>query len=119
MIRGFRRPSEVRILEQMALGTLAHGISSRNLALHVLRLRPLVDREKPLDDSDFGRCMQLYHAAPPRLQRKMRPILDEWARGIRTYWRERIEDNRRHGYRSGPWLTRQVTVEADYSKREK
>lgn len=111
---GLRRPSEVRLLEKMALGQVATGISGENLALYVLGLKPLYDHKKPLDSSDFDRCMKLYHASPRHLQRKMRPILDSWALGIREYYRQKIEENQAAGYHVGPWMRAQVGVTPNY-----
>ena len=115
---GFRRPSEVLLLRRMALRQVATGISSNNLALHVLDVRPLVEHEKPIDASDFARCMALYHASPKHLQRKMRPILDAWARDVRMYWRRRIEENEARGYRVSAWMAAQLETAPNYNPQK-
>lgn len=67
------------------------GISSDNLLRYALtdEINP---RDYPRDHGDLGRCERLYAAAPRHLQRKMKPILDEWRDAV---WEKYPEPPRR------------------------
>lgn len=77
----FRRPSEVKVLERMALGEIATGISSQALVVEALGLRS-IEHERPYDPGDFGRVMVAYRACPEHIQRKMRWRIDQWRRDL-------------------------------------
>lgn len=78
-----RPASEVRFMEQIILRRVATGISSRAMALAALGLGDTTDHDVPRDMGDWGRCLTTYEAAPPHLQQRMRPIMDNYARRLR------------------------------------
>lgn len=74
-------------LAQIILGDIANGISSRNLALDALGIRPLDPYEYPLDFGDWGRCLRTYEATDDvDLRAAMAPTMRVWAAHLHLSW---------------------------------
>lgn len=72
----FRRPSEVALLDDMALGQIP-GLSAQTLVLCALRLAPPVAR--PHDAGDWERCVAAFDRLPPHLKRRVWRLYCLWA----------------------------------------
>lgn len=80
----FRRPSTTAFIERIARQEIATGVSSRAMVQKVLWGKDL-GCAMPYDSGDWNRCLKTYLAAPPHLQRRMKPIMDLYYERLTAY----------------------------------
>lgn len=73
-------------LRRVLINDLATGVSSWNLTLDALGIRPIVPNDHPHDQGDWERCVRTYDAAPPDLQERMAPPMRAWATQLGIEW---------------------------------